>query len=380
MATPGRAAAVGVASGALTTAAVSALLVRRYLKQELRPPSLFHADPERLSVRDEEILHRLREVLLRDYWPHPVFEFNGYSSMGVMALGTMLPAPMTGEMETLRLQDGGTVLLHWSERSPGPAAPLVLILPGLGNDSRTAPRESRAAPAPTGERRAGSTLRPAAVVPGLPRSAKGLREPVLVASSGALPRGAVGHLGRQGFAAVVLNYRAVGPQELRTPRVGCADSWRDLPEVLAHVRARAPEAPLAAVGYSMSAALARRGREGLGPVGDWGLSNRAHELGLGSPPLLGAPSWNRRSMGASILLKYLGVAGAGCPLAGAMAVSAPVDIPSTAADIHSSGVKIKALPKLLASPFAKFCDLRKVFVKMLGSIFELPVVSLQLDS
>jgi len=239
-------------------------------------------------VRDEEILHRLREVLLRDYWPHPVFEFNGYSSMGVMALGTMLPAPMTGEMETLRLQDGGTVLLHWSERSPGPAAPLVLILPGLGNDSRTAYIQS-----------------------------------------------AVGHLGRQGFAAVVLNYRAVGPQELRTPRVGCADSWRDLPEVLAHVRARAPEAPLAAVGYSM---------------------------------------------GASILLKYLGVAGAGCPLAGAMAVSAPVDIPSTAADIHSpknwavsfamaQGVKIKALPKLLASPFAKFCDLRKAFLaSTLGQI------------
>lgn len=230
--------------------------MRRYLKHELRPPHLIHAPTDE---RDEEDCRLLMEVrlLLRDYWPHPVLEFSGYLSTFWSGFWAALPtAAIPGQrVEELVLGDGGTVSLHWCQAperglsSKGDASrkTIALVLPGLNNDSRTSFIQETMA-----------------------------------------------HLRDEGFHAVTLNYRGTSGLELTSPRIGCLDSWRDLPEVVAHLEARHPDAQLSAVGFSM---------------------------------------------GGAILLRHLGVEGANARFHAAVTIAAPMDVPGVVVALEATWKK-----------------------------------------
>lgn len=242
------------------TTVMGSAIVRRYLQNELRPPRLVHgrsespfdgSNTEEATAVPPEDRQRLLEVmlLLRDYWPHPVLEFSGYTSTFWSGLWAVLPTSSSGNKEFLTLRDGGTVSLHWSMEPSTPAAlsgnsGIVLVLPGLNNDSCTY-----------------------------------------------FVQGSMEHLRDHGFQAVAVNYRGVGDLDLTSPKVGGADSWQDIVEIVAHIENRHPGVPLFAVGFSM---------------------------------------------GAMILLRYLGERGAHARLRAAVALAAPVDMNAAAASLESS--------------------------------------------
>lgn len=85
-------------------------------------------------------------------------------------------------------------------------------------------------------------------------------------------------LGDQGWASVALNWRGCSGEPNLLPRSYHSGASEDLAEVITHVQAQRPVAPLYAVGYSL---------------------------------------------GGNILLKYLGETGTACPLQAAVAVSVP---------------------------------------------------------
>jgi predicted alpha/beta-fold hydrolase len=121
------------------------------------------------------------------------------------------PLPVWHEETILQLADGGTVRLALRRRDDRskPAHGVVLLLPGLNNSTRWASVQQCAA-----------------------------------------------LLARRGLEAIALDYRGVGGLTLSSPRVGCADNWRDLPEVIAAVRARFPSPlPLLGIGQSMGGAM-----------------------------------------------------------------------------------------------------------------------------
>jgi len=252
-------------------------LLQRYLKQELKTPALVHAPMEERELEDKHLLQEVK-LLLRDYWPHPILEFSGYISTFWSGFWAVLPAAVSpGEEQVLTLKDGGTVSLHWGEPPEDTAEDrVVLVLPGLNNDSRTSFIQD--------------TMR---------------------------------HLKNGGFHGVTLNYRGVGGQHLQTPRVGCADSWRDFDEVVDHLQAKRPNATLFAMGFSM---------------------------------------------GAGMLLRYLGEEGPRVRLKAAVAVAAPVDFPAVGKSLESSlkkrginflmvnGVKLFMMRSLVHSPFANLLN------------------------
>ncbi|MGU5164302.1 YheT family hydrolase, partial [Pseudomonas aeruginosa] len=82
----------------------------------------------------------------------------------------------------------------------------------------------------------------------------------------------------RGWASVALNWRGCSGEPNRLPRGYHSGVSDDLAEVVAHLRARRPQAPLYAVGYSL---------------------------------------------GGNVLLKYLGETAGDCPLLGGVAVSVP---------------------------------------------------------
>ena len=85
-------------------------------------------------------------------------------------------------------------------------------------------------------------------------------------------------LADRGWASVALNWRGCSGEPNSLPRAYHSGASDDLGEVVAHLQARRPQAPLYAVGYSL---------------------------------------------GGNVLLKYLGETGTDCPLQGAVAVSVP---------------------------------------------------------
>lgn len=85
-------------------------------------------------------------------------------------------------------------------------------------------------------------------------------------------------LAERGWASVALNWRGCSGEPNRLPRAYHSGASDDLAEVIAHLQASHPQAPLAAVGYSL---------------------------------------------GGNVLLKYLGETGAASPLMAAVAVSVP---------------------------------------------------------
>jgi len=274
--------AKGAALGAGVSTAATLALLRRYLRDELKPPQLVHAPmEERESAEDQRLLQEVK-LLLRDYWPHPVLDFSGYISTAWSGLWAAMPSSSAaGRIEPLILQDGGTVSLHWGDMPFSGCNRIVLLLPGLNNDSRTSFVQSTMA-----------------------------------------------HLRRDGFCAVALNYRGVGGLPLTSPKFGCADSWQDLNEVVQHIEAAMPGAELFAMGYSM---------------------------------------------GAGMLLRYLGEEGARVRIKAAVAIAAPADFPAVGASLESSlkkrgmnflmvnGVKLFMLKALHSADFKHRLDMKRVW-------------------
>lgn len=106
----------------------------------------------------------------------------------------------------LMLSDGGTVSLHWADPPTNPSNRVVLVLPGLNNDSKTS-----------------------------------------------FVQATLSHLSDNGFHAVALNYRGTGGLPLTSPKMGGGDTWHDFNHVLDHIQTARPGAHMFAIGFSMGA-------------------------------------------------------------------------------------------------------------------------------
>lgn len=226
------------------------MLMQRYVRRELGHPLLVHKAYEELgSEEDRELLQEVR-LLLRDYWPHPLLEFSGAVATTWSALWAMLPTTVhPGHIEELRLEDGGTISLHWSQgpqfdSAAGGHKGIVLLMPGLNNDSRTS----------------------------------------FVQSS-------MKHILESGYHAVAFNTRGTGGLQLTSPRIGCADAWRDLNSVVDHLERVQPGVPIYAMGFSM---------------------------------------------GGAILLRYCGEEGDRCRFKGVVTIAAPMDLNANGAHLEAS--------------------------------------------
>ncbi|CAJ1362290.1 unnamed protein product [Effrenium voratum] len=207
----------GVALGASGATAAAAVLMRRYLREELRPPRLIHCPMDELLEEDRQLLQEVK-LALRDYWPHPILEFSGYMSTFYSGLWAVLPSMHgAGHFEVVTLSDGGEASLHWYVPPRAPSNRVLLVLPGLNNDSRTSFVQA--------------TMR---------------------------------HLRSEGFHAVALNYRGLANVALKTPRIACAACWVDVKEVAQHILRAKPGCELFGLGYSMGGAMLLRhlGAEG----------------------------------------------------------------------------------------------------------------------
>lgn len=209
MTSPWKDVALGAAAGAAASFATTLLVLQRYLQRELKRPELVHGPVEERDLAEQHLLQEVK-LLLREYWPHPVLEFSGYTSTIWSGFWAVLPTTVSSDnVELLTLQDGGTVSLHWSEAASGCIKErIALVLPGLNNDSRTA----------------------------------------FVQSS-------MRHLQDAGIHAVALNYRGTGGLDLTSRKLGGLDSWHDLREVIDHLKKANPAAQLFAVGFSMGSAM-----------------------------------------------------------------------------------------------------------------------------
>lgn len=279
-----RDAAAGAAVGASASAAAILALLQRYVQRELATPELIHAPMEERELEDQHLLQEVK-LLLRDYWPHPILEFSGYTSTVWSGFWAVLPSAISpGAIEELTLEDGGTVSLHWCEEPVGVGSRekrIALVLPGLNNDSRTSFIQT--------------TMQ---------------------------------HLRGYGFHAVALNYRGTGGLELKSPRLGCADSWRDIAPVVAHLQRSHPGALIFGIGFSM---------------------------------------------GGGILLRHLGEEGARAGFKAAVTIAAPVDFIAVASSLESSvrkrwmnflmvnGIKFLMLHGVMKSPFAGMLDVGKLW-------------------
>lgn len=171
---------------------------------------LIHAPMDERQEEDRRLLQEVK-LLLRDYWPHPILEFSGYISTFYSGFWAVMPSLHgTGRLETVTLRDGGEVSLHWYDPPEQPWNRILLVLPGLNNDSRTSFVQA--------------TMR---------------------------------HLRSEGFQAVALNYRGL-TNELKTPKVACAAAWEDVQEVTEHIRRRYLDRDLFGLGFSLGGAILLR--------------------------------------------------------------------------------------------------------------------------
>jgi predicted alpha/beta-fold hydrolase len=106
-------------------------------------------------------------------------------------------------------------------------------------------------------------------------------------------RGLLAAIDRLGWNAAAISFRSCGPTPVLGRRLYHSGDTSDLPLVLQRLRARWPDVPLGAVGFSM---------------------------------------------GGNILLKWLGEEGEGAPLAAAVAVSVPFDLGACAAALDGPGL------------------------------------------
>jgi predicted alpha/beta-fold hydrolase len=221
--------------GALLSSSLLALYVR-YV-QSVRPPQLLWQPTE---ANKATLL--ACATLFRDYWPH-FFAWDGLLSTVVAAVKSQPLGLAPTRTEVIQMEDGGETSLEWLE-VPNPKA-VVLLLPGLNNSSKSIYIQQ--------------TMK---------------------------------FLAQRGFTTVALNYRGVGELNLKSKRIGCADSYLDLPLVTAHICATCP-LPLFAIGYSM---------------------------------------------GGGMLARHLGVCHAETKIVGAITVSAPLDFEAVVAKLESTVV------------------------------------------
>ena len=180
-------------------------------------------EPNPLSTR----LHG--RVIAGSFRPHPLAR--GPHAQTLVTLLRPMPA-LELRIERLELPDGDFLDLGWC--GDGNAGPLVVLLHGLsgGFDSKYA-------------------------------------------------RGLARRMVQHGWRAVILQFRGAGPEPNRLPKSYHHGATEDVRELLALLRAREPETPLFAVGWSL---------------------------------------------GGNVLLKYLGEDGARTPLAAGVAVCAPYQL------------------------------------------------------
>jgi len=194
------------------------------------------------------------------------FADNGDSIVNVggalasLPLLTRAPPSSPFEEELVKTADGGTVHLLWCpSRAAAPTSRgIVLITPGLNTSSRWA-----------------------------------------------YIKHAMGNLALLGFVAVCFDYRGECAP-LTSPRMGSADSWRDVYEVLAVMQRACPpnDVPLFGIGFSA---------------------------------------------GGTLLAKYLSDAGASSPLRAAVTVSSPLDLCMFFRHLDSSSVFNRLLAFVLAN-------------------------------
>lgn len=107
-----------------------------------------------------------------------------------------------------------------------------------------------------------------------------------------------------GWRACGVNYRGCGGLDLETPQAFCASYTDDVRQMVRHVRGRYPRSRIYLVGYSL---------------------------------------------GANILVKYLGEEGARCPATAAVAFANPFDLAASDEQLHSSCVSRTVYSRKLAS-------------------------------
>jgi predicted alpha/beta-fold hydrolase len=170
---------------------------------EMSASSALMAPDEHLRVSGRpELIRELADLLDQRRHGAPPIEASGLLSTATAGMRRRPRAhALRSRAQLLRLADGGTVRLVW--RHVGAPVGCVLVLPGLNNSSNW---------------------------------------PFMQITMAALCR--------RGLTACLLDYRGVD-LPLTSARVYGADSWRDLPEVLAAVRAEVGQRPLFAVGFSM---------------------------------------------------------------------------------------------------------------------------------
>lgn len=184
-------------------------------------------------------------IVAGDFRPHPLLR--GRHAQTVFASVVRRSPPLPVDRERLELDDGDFLDLAWlpePEDATGDT-PLVVVLHGLTGSIRS--KYAR----------------------GLLRTVQGL-----------------------GWRGLLMHFRGAGGEPNRLPRGYHSGETGDLGALLVRLRERFPEAPLAAVGYSL---------------------------------------------GGNVLLKYLGERGARAPLAAACAVSVPFDL-SLCADAINRGL------------------------------------------
>jgi len=219
MATAGgdRPAGSTIATAIAASSLVTSLAFVRYVRSG-REPRLICAEDSELAK--EVIAHCA--ALRKSYWPHGL-HLHWLIPCAIGALKA-LPVPSFARKHShevpLILADGGTISLDWwcdcwpplerGSKGDGPR-PVVLVLPGLGNSSRSL-----------------------------------------------YIRETMARLDASGFQPVALNYRCVEPLPLTSARVAAGDSWHDLPEVLAEIQSTCPGAPIYALAYSMGGTMLTR--------------------------------------------------------------------------------------------------------------------------
>eukprot|EP00927_Polykrikos_kofoidii_P049953 TRINITY_DN43926_c0_g1_i1.p1 TRINITY_DN43926_c0_g1~~TRINITY_DN43926_c0_g1_i1.p1 ORF type:complete len:453 (-),score=55.12 TRINITY_DN43926_c0_g1_i1:168-1466(-) len=214
--------AAKVAASTAAAVAVTFAAFSRYMRS-VKVPRLVCAedavDLQRLLL-DEEGGAFLREP----YWPH-ILHWHWITSSSLAAVRSF-PVPLTwrnSEEVNLTLDDGGTVSLDWWEAAPkidssssiespghtaGAGRPVVLVLPGMANSSRSL-----------------------------------------------YVRRCMDKLCQAGFRPVALNYRGVEHLELTSPRLACADSWKDLAAVIDAIKEKCPNVPIVAAAFSMGGTM-----------------------------------------------------------------------------------------------------------------------------
>ena len=200
--------AVGVASS-LTTVITTASLFLAWV-QRMRPPSL-HYSP---TAANEAMLRDM-PLLLRTYVPN-MLSWNAHLAGFFGYVKLPGPRPPAARRETITLPDGGTVTLNWWSSEPINGRRVIVLFPGINNDAAM---------------------------------------PYVRHLSSMLHREGLGDV-----AAV--DWRGLGGQTLTsvtdTPRPYSAAASPDVASILAHLRARLPDSPLFAIGWSMGGGMLLR--------------------------------------------------------------------------------------------------------------------------